>query len=199
MQTGHGSKLSRFTGILGSIAAGLLLILATAFTADTARAEGLRFSSQGDIEAVSAPKSAERTQRSPRRVARSSSSSSERKTASSSRSSSSSKSASRSRSGGGNVNWIASASCLDGSLKSAIYHVAANYGSVTVNSTCRSAAHNRRVGGAPRSKHLTGDAADIRIYGNVSGATAYLRSTVGGFKHYGGGLYHIDNGPRRSW
>jgi uncharacterized protein YcbK (DUF882 family) len=97
------------------------------------------------------------------------------------------------------VTWLASAGCLDGSLKAAIYHVAANYGSVTVNSTCRSAAHNRRVGGAPRSKHLTGEAADIRIYGNVSGATAYLRSVVGGFKHYGGGLYHIDNGPRRSW
>jgi hypothetical protein len=26
---------------------------------------------------------------------------------------------------------------------------------------------------------------------------AYLRSTVGGLKHYGGGLFHIDTGPRR--
>jgi uncharacterized protein YcbK (DUF882 family) len=105
----------------------------------------------------------------------------------------------RSITGGGNVNWVASASCLASNLRSAINYVAQNYGSVTVNSTCRSASHNRRVGGAPKSYHLTGDAADIRIHGNVSGATAYLRSAVGGFKHYGGGLYHIDNGPSRSF
>jgi hypothetical protein len=30
---------------------------------------------------------------------------------------------------------------------------------------------------------------------------AYLRSSgmVGGLKHYGGGLFHIDTGARRSW
>jgi hypothetical protein len=28
---------------------------------------------------------------------------------------------------------------------------------------------------------------------------AYVRSRVGGFKHYGGGLFHIDTGPRRTW
>lgn len=105
----------------------------------------------------------------------------------------------RSITGGGNVNWVASSSCLASNLRSAINYVAQNYGSVTVNSTCRSASHNRRVGGAPKSYHLTGDAADIRIHGNTRGATAYLRSAVGGFKHYGGGLYHIDNGPSRSF
>jgi len=50
-----------------------------------------------------------------------------------------------------------------------------------------------------RSYHLTGDAADIRIWGNVRGAARYLRTVVGGYKHYGGGLFHIDTGPRRSW
>lgn len=102
---------------------------------------------------------------------------------------------------GGSVNWIASAGCLDGSLRSVVNAVASRFGPVTVNSTCRSRGHNRRVGGASKSKHLTGDAVDFRIHGNVSATYAYLRSSgsVGGLKHYGGGLFHIDNGPRRSW
>ncbi len=98
---------------------------------------------------------------------------------------------------GGNINWVASASCLDSSLKSVIHHVAQNYGSVTVNSTCRSHAHNRSVGGAPKSYHLTGNAADFRVHGNWGSAYSYLKGTVGGLSHYGGGLFHIDTGPRR--
>lgn len=34
---------------------------------------------------------------------------------------------------------------------------------VIINSGCRCAAHNKAVGGAPRSQHLIGRAADIRI------------------------------------
>ncbi len=103
--------------------------------------------------------------------------------------------------GGGGVNWVANSGCLDGNLKGVIYQVAANYGPVTVSSTCRSKSHNASVGGAPRSKHLSGDAADFRVHSNVSATYAYLKSTgsVGGLKHYGGGLFHIDNGDRRSW
>lgn len=97
---------------------------------------------------------------------------------------------------GGLVAWRASASCLAGNLRGVIEQVA-SYGSVTVNSTCRSRARNRRVGGAGRSWHLSGNAADIRIAGNWRAAAAFLRSSVGGFKHYGGGLFHIDNGPTR--
>lgn len=102
---------------------------------------------------------------------------------------------------GGGVRWVASAGCLNGTLKSVIYSVAANYGPVTVNSTCRSKGHNRRVGGAPRSKHLSGNAVDFRVRGNVGAVYAYLKSSgsVGGLKHYGGGLFHIDTGERRSW
>ncbi len=102
---------------------------------------------------------------------------------------------------GGGVRWIASASCLDPRLKAIVYAVASNYGHVTVNSTCRSRKHNRRVGGARRSQHLTGSAVDFRVRGNHRAAYAYLRSNsaVGGFKHYGGGLFHIDTGPRRTW
>lgn len=101
--------------------------------------------------------------------------------------------------GGGGIKWLASASCLDGSLRSVLAQVASRFGSVTVNSTCRSASHNRRVGGASKSWHLTGDAADFRIHGSWGAASSFLRSVVGGFKHYGGGLFHIDTGPKRSW
>ena len=74
------------------------------------------------------------------------------------------------------------------------------FGTVRVNSTCRSHAHNRRVGGARRSFHLTGRAADFRLDGNVAATLAYLRKTsVGGIKHYGSGVFHIDTGPRRTW
>ena len=102
---------------------------------------------------------------------------------------------------GGGVRWAASAGCLNGTLKSVVYQVAANYGSVTVNSTCRSKGRNRAVGGARKSWHLSGNAVDFRVHGNYRGVYAYLKShgSLGGVKHYGGGLFHIDTGPRRSW
>ena len=102
---------------------------------------------------------------------------------------------------GGSVNWLAESGCLDGNLKAIIYDVASNYGPVRVNSTCRSKGHNAAVGGAPKSKHLSGDAVDFRVSGNISAVYAYLKGNggVGGLKHYGGGLFHIDNGDRRSW
>jgi Peptidase M15 len=103
----------------------------------------------------------------------------------------------RSLGGSGGINWIASSSCLNGTLRGIVSHVASNYGSVTVNSTCRSNERNRRVGGAPKSYHLSGDAVDFRVHGNVSGAVAYLSGRSGGYKHMGGGLFHVDTGPTR--
>lgn len=102
--------------------------------------------------------------------------------------------------GGGKIHWTANAGCLDSGLRSVLAGASA-YGSITVNSTCRSHSHNAAVGGAPRSKHLTGDAVDFRVHGNIGAVYAYLKSSgsVGGLKHYGGGLFHIDNGERRSW
>lgn len=102
---------------------------------------------------------------------------------------------------GGGVRWAAGSGCLSPSLKSVIYQVAANYGPVTVSSTCRSRGHNARVGGAKKSYHLTGSAADFRVHANSGAAYAFLRSngSVGGLKHYGGGLFHIDTGPRRAF
>ncbi len=104
---------------------------------------------------------------------------------------------SESATGGGGIRWVANADCLAPGLRAVIADVAAKFGSVRVSSTCRSHKHNRRVGGARRSYHLSGSAADFRVFGNVKAAFAYLRSTVGGLKHYGGGLFHIDTGPRR--
>jgi Peptidase M15 len=100
---------------------------------------------------------------------------------------------------GGGVRWVASSSCLNGTLVALVQSVAANYGPVTVSSTCRSHGHNASVGGAKRSQHLTGDAVDFRVHGNYGGVYAYLRSNAGGVHHYGGGLFHADTGPRRTW
>ncbi len=103
--------------------------------------------------------------------------------------------------GAAGLKWRASAGCLPSVLKTALASIASAFGSVTVNSTCRSHSHNARVGGARKSYHLTGQAADFRVHGNWRGAQAFLhrRGGVGGIKHYGGGLFHIDTGPRRSW
>jgi hypothetical protein len=102
---------------------------------------------------------------------------------------------------GGGVRWAANRSCLNGTLVAVVGQVAANYGPVTVNSTCRSKSRNRAVGGAKKSHHLSGNAVDFRVRGNVRAVYAYLRShgSLGGVKHYGGGLFHIDTGPKRSW
>jgi hypothetical protein len=102
---------------------------------------------------------------------------------------------------GGGIRWAASSGCLNSGLRSVVASVASMFGGVTVNSTCRSRGHNRRVGGASHSHHLTGNAVDFRVRGNWRGVWAFLRSSggVGGIKHYGGGLFHIDTGARRSW
>ena len=64
------------------------------------------------------------------------------------------------------VRWGASSCCLDVTLREVIDQVAAIFGPVRVNSTCRSRSRNAKVGGAPHSKHLSGDAADFSVSRN---------------------------------
>jgi Peptidase M15 len=107
---------------------------------------------------------------------------------------------SKSLSGGGHLVWNASAGCLDSGLRQVLAEASA-LATIRVNSTCRNHSHNRAVGGAHHSYHLSGQAADFHVYGNVGRVYAFLRNngSVGGLKHYGGGVFHIDTGPRRSW
>jgi len=102
---------------------------------------------------------------------------------------------------GESIRWLASADCLAKPLRAVLAEVAANFGPLKVNSTCRSKKHNARVGGAKRSYHLTGSAVDFRIAGAVQPVLDFLtgKRTVGGLKHYGFGVFHIDTGPRRTW
>jgi hypothetical protein len=99
------------------------------------------------------------------------------------------------------IRWVASPDCLAAPLRAVLAEVAANFGPLRVNSTCRSKSHNAKVGGAPRSYHLTGNAVDFRISGAVQPVLDFLtgKRSVGGLTHYGFGIFHIDTGPRRTW
>ena len=102
---------------------------------------------------------------------------------------------------GGQVRWSASPGCLNATLRQVIAEVSAQFGPITVNSTCRSRHHNASVGGAPHSQHLSGNAVDFSVGGNARAVLALLRGhhAIGGLKHYSDGHFHIDTGPRRSW
>jgi hypothetical protein len=99
------------------------------------------------------------------------------------------------------IHWRASADCLAAPLRAVLERVASEFGPLTVNSTCRSREHNARVGGAPRSYHLTGNAVDFRVRSDFDEVLRFLARmrTVGGLTHYGSGVFHIDTGPRRTW
>ena len=72
---------------------------------------------------------------------------------------------------------------------------------VVINSGLRCQTHNKRVGGAPRSQHLLGTAADIRVSGvNPSIVYHYLNTKYP--DRYGVGKYknftHIDVRERKA-
>jgi hypothetical protein len=102
---------------------------------------------------------------------------------------------------GGLIRWNASPDCLAPSLRAVLVQVVERFGPLKVNSTCRSKAHNAAVGGATRSYHLIGKAVDFRVPGHFREILSFLTGlrAVGGLKHYGGGVFHIDTGPRRTW
>lgn len=72
---------------------------------------------------------------------------------------------------------------------------------VVINSGLRCEKHNKRVGGAPKSQHLLGTAADIRIAG-VDPAEVYRYLGAKYPKKFGVGRYntftHIDVRPTRA-
>ena len=71
-----------------------------------------------------------------------------------------------------------------------------------VRSAYRSPAHNRAVGGAPRSKHMDGTAFDIAMANHDPAAFEAAARAVGftGFGYYPrSGFMHIDLGPARQW
>jgi uncharacterized protein YcbK (DUF882 family) len=90
-------------------------------------------------------------------------------------------------------------SCVPSQLQAVLRDVEAKIGSVRITSSCRTASANRAAGGAPQSLHLFGQAVDFRVAGPSGTVMAFLsaHSGVGGLKHYGGGLFHIDTGDRR--
>ena len=71
-----------------------------------------------------------------------------------------------------------------------------------ITSAYRSPEHNKRVGGAKRSKHLEGIAFDVRM-DNHNPHTFEAAARAAGFTGFGyypkSGFMHIDTGPARSW
>lgn len=73
---------------------------------------------------------------------------------------------------------------------------------ILVTSGYRSPEHNAAVGGAPRSKHMLGEAADVMMANHDPHAFEEAARAVGfrGFGYYQvNGFMHIDLGPERSW
>ena len=73
---------------------------------------------------------------------------------------------------------------------------------LVLTSAYRSPAHNKRVGGAKNSRHMQGDAFDVRMDNHDPYAFETAARNVGfsGFGFYQkSGFMHIDTGPERSW
>ena len=93
---------------------------------------------------------------------------------------------------------------LNPRLRRLLAVVSRHYGrSLVITSGCRSARHNRRVGGARRSMHLHCKAADFKVPGISKASLRRYVSTLrgrGGVGTYcGRNIVHLDVGPRRSW
>jgi hypothetical protein len=73
---------------------------------------------------------------------------------------------------------------------------------LVLTSAYRSASHNKRVGGAKRSKHLEAIAFDVRMENHDPHEFEAAARAAGftGFGYYPkSGFMHIDTGPARSW
>lgn len=72
---------------------------------------------------------------------------------------------------------------------------------VLINSAYRSEAHNKKVGGAPKSQHVLGKAFDIRITDKLSREAIHAAAEKAGFNGFGdyNNFVHIDTGAKRKW
>jgi len=72
---------------------------------------------------------------------------------------------------------------------------------VVISSAYRCPVYNKKIGGAPQSKHMLGQAVDIVIKGMTPAQVAQAAAKVGftGIGIYRSGFTHVDIGPRRSW
>jgi len=102
--------------------------------------------------------------------------------------------------GNKNVHYIDTKSCVPLRLKRVLNHASRKFGKVTVTSTKRERAENRRKGGAKNSHHLRCEAADFVLNGDRKKIKKFLKNHkgVGGYSSYSR-HYHIDTGPRRTW
>jgi hypothetical protein len=91
--------------------------------------------------------------------------------------------------------------CLPAPVRRALNDVALRFGPVIVRSTDRGNGRFVRTDDWRGSYHKDCRAADFRVSGNPAAVLAFLRARheLGGVKRYRNGLFHIDNGPRRSW
>ncbi len=91
--------------------------------------------------------------------------------------------------------------CLPAPVRRALNDVALRFGPIIVRSTHRGNGTFVRTDAWRGSYHRDCRAADFRVSGEPSAILAFLRSRpdLGGVKRYRNGLFHIDNGPRRSW
>jgi hypothetical protein len=73
---------------------------------------------------------------------------------------------------------------------------------LVLTSAYRSPAHNKRVGGAKNSRHMQGDAFDVRMENHDPHEFEAAARAVGftGFGYYPkSGFMHVDTGPARNW
>lgn len=72
---------------------------------------------------------------------------------------------------------------------------------LVVTSGLRCAWHNERIGGAPKSFHMRGKAADLKVANlNEARALHALAESLGfGGIEIGRGFIHVDTGPKREW